>query len=223
MQNKSSKQKTVKKFLLAAALLAVLGVAYESLISKPLFSTSISLPPQSWSEIFGNSISRLIFWLASVGGKIRKTILPGVFTSGYRAVLRKSVSLVSKILFSVLARLKRWEFFTPLGLIITSWLESSSQRINRSLTFSSANNLTFKGNEFFSLGKLSGMPQGGRDMCASEGGKVREDLLYRFASRQHFQNLPNHNSATLESRFAMANFWISNDILINFYYFPHAI
>src|SRR3989344_596418 len=218
IMNKESRIGTNKKPAFGADYLTRMrhSLIYKSLISKPALKTSTSLPAHSLSEIFDRNISRLAFWLASVGGKILSTILPGVFSKGYSVVLRKSVSLVSRILDSFTAISKRWEFFTPLSAAVMSWPEALSQRINRSLTFSSANNFTFKGDEFFSFCQASCVPECSGDMLASDGGKVFENLFDCLSGRKHLQNLPNHYPSTPKSRLATADIRIGHNILVDF-------
>jgi hypothetical protein len=52
-------------------------------------------------------------------------------------------------------------------------------------------------------------------MLFLQGWKVFNNFINIFSSGEHFQNLPNHNPGSFKGRFAMANFTISNDVLIN--------
>ncbi len=220
-----------KSSILALSMLAVLAVGLmqlvrtqKSLSSKLLLNTSISLSLQSLSEIFSSVFSRLAFWFASVGGKTRKIILPGVFATGYIIVFRKSVSLVSNILFSVLAKAKRWEFLIPLSAEITlqrrDWI---SQRINRPSTFSSTNNFMFKWNKFFTFGNTSGILQCGRDMFSAQAGVAVQNSFNAFSGGQHGQNLPNHDPRPFESRFTVADFRVSDNKFIEDEFFHNPI
>ncbi len=53
------------------------------------------------------------------------------------------------------------------------------------------------------------------DMFVGQRRERLENILSRSSVFQHIQNLPNHNSSSLEGRLSMADTWVSDDVLID--------
>ena len=75
---------------------------------------------------------------------------------------------------------------------------------------------TTNGDKNSLLDHLSSVAESSFNMVFGERRKIPQDLLNGFSSGQHSQNLPDHNSGSLESGLTMTNFRISNDVLVNF-------
>ena len=187
--------------------------------SKSECYNSINFPKNSSSWLnLANRNSKPIFWFSRVGGRILRTILPNVFSGGYKAVFRKSVSLVNNILFSLLAKLNRWEFLKPLSAAEIWWPCVFNQRQSLHFTFSSDKNFMMffvLKKKSFSFNQLGGIFQRGANVGLFQGWKVLKNFCNSFSIGEHFQDLPDHDTSSFKSRFAVANFRVSNDIFIN--------
>ena len=189
--------------------------------SKSVFHNSINLPKKSCSSLnWARRICNPVFWLSKVGGRILKTILPYVFSGGYMAVFRKSVSFVNKIRFSMWASVKRWEFLTPLGAVDTWCPKVFNQRHSLRLTFSSAKNfmVMFAQEESLSCNQLRGVFQRCADIGFFERWEVFKNFINAFSGGEHFQNLPNHDTGAFKGRLSVADFRISNNEFVDLYF-----
>ncbi len=67
-----------------------------------------------------------------------------------------------------------------------------------------------------SFGELGSEVQGGFNVAFSKGRICFEDFFNRSAVVEHFQDYGNHNSSAFESRLAMADFAVNNNVITNF-------
>ena len=148
-------------------------------------------------------------------------IIENIVSLLYKNLSVKSQSLVTNILCSDLENPASSPFESFFGLKITS--KSFLRNYNNSfLTFSSSRNLSSLSFDVDDdivtpFSETSCILQSCFNMLFCEGDKEGvKNFFDRSPIFQHLQNLPDHNSCSLESRLAMANFSVCNNELINF-------
>ena len=132
----------------------------------------------------------------------------------------KSSSLLINTLSSDLENSANFPLDKPFGFETTSTPSCLRNFSNLLSTFSSSRNLTIEWNTELDIisapHEISCILQGCFNMLISQGREGFKDFIDRDISLEHFQNLPNHNSCSYESRLSVTNFSVCNNILINF-------
>ncbi len=156
--------------------------------------------------------------LENVGGKTFKRMMPEYSEGGKILVLEKSPSCVKMIRDFFLAESANSKSLDPFSTNFTSCPHCMSSFAKRNFTFSSTKNFMKLFAQHFNsvfFSRAGGAGESGMDMPDSKSRIVLEDFLNCFASRQHIQNKPDHNSGSFESELSVAYGWIGDDVFID--------
>ena len=152
----------------------------------------------------------------SVGGWTLNTTIPANLDDLTALRLVKSLSLVNNTQDSLSAKVSTAPFFNPLGETKTEKPSFFKKEVNRTSTFSSSKNLSLAG--FFtkrdiaeSFNLFGGEMESRFDGAGRQSGITGVDFFRTHSRFQKLQDLPNHNSGTLEDWLAMADFGIDKD------------
>ena len=176
-------------------------------VTRPsYFSHSDSIFSKAWISTSG------WFW-----GILSQTI-PYISLAEYS---QKSQSLVTSTRFSFFEIEAMDESPVDREASLTSNLFDLSNFSSSTRTFSSNRNLGMHvdDSEAF-LGDGAGIFQGRFDMFGGDGGERLPDASDGFARREHFEDLPYHDSRALERRFSVTDLRVGNNVGID-YNFRH--
>src|SRR3989344_2638405 len=178
----------------------------------------IKLPSKSSGFVSFNKFKKADFDNSILSCGIFNQTTENIFSFGKYSELEKSSSLVINILFSDFENVASSPLPRPFCFEIMSTPFSFKNFSSLLSTFSSDRNLIKRDAELdivSSSHQTGCIMQGCFNMVLSNGRKCFEYFFYRHSCFKHLQNLPDHNSCTPKSRFAMTNFCVCNNILIN--------
>ena len=205
----------VSESLSEIALSAVENVDAQSARAIPS-SPIIQVLPFISSENFSRNCITNGSSLDHTGGCTRITTIAGNFDGGNNEVFKKSLSRVNIALDSLQAEKYSLEFLMPFLVYFISTPLSESDLINLASTSSSAKNLSFDMDKSFTSQSFSSVMQSGLNVLLSQRWVSFNDIVKTLSSFKQFQNRVDHNPSAFESGLSMANFAVSNNILINF-------
>ncbi len=184
----------------------------DSLISNPPSLIVNDFPANSF--ISDKNSDNALTSFSDFGGCITNTIIPLCFLGGNKEELRKSVSRETMIDFCLFANddnsrslipLEEYFAVNPFDLnkcLIDFGMFSSSRNVESDISFTS--------DEFSSILQSSINHFNSQTMI------FFQEFFYIISCCNQFNNISNQNSGTFESRFAMTNFSVCNNILVNF-------
>ena len=182
----------------------------------------IRLPSKSSdSDSFDSKLEKVFSSNSGLSCGTLSQITENILSLGYCSESVKSESPVTNILCSDLENDANFSSEDPLATFIASNPSAFRNGNNLNLTFSSNKNLRLEGdaelNIVSSSHEISSVLESCFNVFLCEGGdKGVHDFFDWDSSFKHFKDLPDHDSSALESRFAMANVSICNDIFVNF-------
>jgi len=182
-------------------------------IKNPSKSSGLDLSLSNLKNDFNNA--------SGLSCGILSQITENIFSLGNFEESAKCLSFVTNTLCSDLENSANIPFKSFFGLNTTSSPCCLRNPNNSFLTFSSSRNFSFFFNTNDDIITSSGddacIMQSCLDMPSSEGClESCKNFFSRHATFEHFQDLPDHDSGTLESRSTTANFAVRNNILVNF-------
>ncbi len=187
--------------------------SYEpSLTSNPSSSTVNNLPLNSLTSDKRDDKDATSF--SALGGCITKTIMPEYSLGGNKEVLRKSESRETIMALSLFAKDANLPLEMPLGVYSASNPFDISNFLRDLGIFSSSRN--FESDMMFSLDKPGSIIQGSANHLPSQAGIFFHEILNTFSGREQFNDVTYQNPSAFESRLAMTNLTVCDDILINF-------
>ena len=172
-----------------------------------------NLPFNSKSPVFSNSENLFTKSSGSSWGILSQTTPKTSFS----VILEKSSSLVTTALPWAKESLATSPLTEPFGTKITFIPSFFRNLYNSTLTFSSSRSFNFDEDIIFTPGETGSVFEGGLNLVSSEASREGlHNLFFRHARPEHFQNLPDHNSGSLESGFAVTDVGVSDNVFVNF-------
>jgi hypothetical protein len=172
-----------------------------------------NLPLNSKSPVFSNSENLFTKSSGSSWGILSQTTPKTSFS----VILEKSSSLVTTALPWAKEILANSPLAEPFGAKITFIPSFFRNLYNSTLTFSSSRSFNFDENIIFTPGETGSVFEGSLNLVSSEAsGEGLHNFFLRHTRPEHFQNLPDHNSGSLESGFAVTDVGVSDNVFVNF-------
>src|SRR3989344_6087055 len=188
-------------------------------IVNPSSYNVIKLPSKSSGFISFNNLEKADFDNSNLSWDILNQTTENIFSFGKCSESAKSSSLVINALCSDFEKEANLPLASPLGFETVSTPCSLINFSSLLSTFSSDRNLIERDAELdiVSTSHQTGcIMQGCFNMIFVDRGECFKNLFNGYSCFEHFQNLPDHNPCTFESRLATTNLRVCNKVLINF-------
>jgi hexokinase len=187
-------------------------------IQKPLDSSTTRFPFSLFDGSFSSAEPRMGLTLSGLGGWMRMSKMPFVFSGGYRDELEKSLSPVNSIRLLLTVARYTDPFLSPFGVNAILWPLDWRNLAMSMWRFSSTRMrslLSGKRDKLLFFNAYSGVVNRRPDGSLGQRGEASQNIGNTHPALQKLQNHRNHHPRPSKDGFSVANIAINADVVSN--------